>query len=219
MQLNKSLSLKVESPCFLGGARFSTSHSEPGTIGANSYFRSDIRFSSFQSIGRFCSIARGVRAGDGDHPVDWISTHPFTYTAKYTGRPECMANASDLLNRGPVIGNDVWIGLNAVLLGEVTVGDGAIVAAGAVVTKDVEPYSIVGGVPARHIRYRFQKDVCKRLLETQWWNYDPAKLVEFKCDDVQEFLRCFDPTALSPIVYPLLSIEKQGRVIRHLDTI
>lgn len=79
-------------------------------------------------------------------------------------------------NQSIIVGNDVWIGANVVLLPGVYIGNGAIIAAGAVVTHDIEPYSIVGGVPAKKIRYRFEHDVIEKLQEIQWWNWDVEKI-------------------------------------------
>ena len=115
-------------------------------------------------VGRYTSIAPGVRVVNENHPIDHLSSHPFFYTAG-TNR------------RTTTIGNDVWIGHNAIILpGCQNIGDGAIVAAGAVVTRDVEPYAIVGGVPAKVIRYRFEPGKIERLLDSHWWERSPSKL-------------------------------------------
>ena len=138
-------------------------------------------------IGRFCSIADDVVTGPGEHPTDWFSTHPFVCdpTDCVTGFSKRFARYSDWLGssakrihcHGPVaIGNDVWIGRNAMILKGVTVGDGAIIAAGAVVTRDVAPYAIVAGVSAKVVRFRFKPDIVDRFLALQWWNYDLTPL-------------------------------------------
>lgn len=88
----------------------------------------------------------------------------------------------------PIIGNDVWIGFGATVLNGVTIGDGAIIAAGAVVTKDVPPYAIVGGNPAHVIKYRFSKEVVEKLLALQWWNYGSDILDGLPIDDVEKAL-------------------------------
>lgn len=122
-------------------------------------------------IGRFCSIANEVIIGTYLHPTNMVSTFPGFYSAvKHTinFREDTTIEEKALTT----IGNDVWIGTRAVVLGGVTVGDGAIIAAGAVVAKDVEPYSIVGGVPARTIRKRFQPDTIECLLNLRWWDWD-----------------------------------------------
>ena len=122
---------------------------------------------STESIGRFCSIAYNVRIGLGSHPVDWISTHSFVYDKKYGFNTKNRF----VSNEKTIVGNDVWIGANATILNGVTIGDGAIIGAHSLVTKDVEPYSIVVGVPAKVIRYRFDKDTIQKLLAIKWWNW------------------------------------------------
>ena len=151
-QLNKGLNLEVESPCWINGARLSTYDDKVKKIGAYTYFRSDIRVASFESIGRFCSIARGVRIGDAPHPYDRLSTHPFLINNRYTGVKDTgQRKFMDPRHSLPktVIGNDVWIAQNVIILGGITIGDGAIIGAGAVVTHDVPDYALVFGSPAR----------------------------------------------------------------------
>lgn len=123
------------------------------------------------NIGAFCSIGLDVIIGGlGKHPTKWISTHPAFYsTLKQSGK---TFSTRDLFDEfGPnKIGNDVWIGARALILDGINIGDGAIIAAGAVVTKDVPPYAIVGGVPAKVIRSRFEPAVIETLLKWQWWH-------------------------------------------------
>lgn len=122
-------------------------------------------------IGRFCSIAAGTCIGGlGAHPVSMISSHPIFYsTRKQCGITFSDKNYIEELQR-TTIGNDVWIGENAIILDGVSVGDGAIVAAGAVVTKDVPNYAVVGGVPARIIKYRFEEKDIQFLNIVKWWD-------------------------------------------------
>ena len=137
-------------------------------------------------IGRYCSIATDVMTVAGTHPTQFVSIHPAFYsTAKQSGFTYVKEDAFeeyDYLDKerkiSVKIGNDVWIGTRATLLEGVTVGDGAVVAAGAVVTRDVPPYAIVGGVPAKVIRYRFSPEEIEKLLEIKWWEKDPAWLSE-----------------------------------------
>lgn len=124
------------------------------------------------SIGKFCSIGPDVKIGLGMHPTNLISTYP----AFYSKQKQCQLTFTDkdyFDEAGCIhVGNDVWIGANVIVLDNVTIGSGAIIAAGAVVTKDVEPYSIVGGVPARLIKKRFSDSEIKKLIQIQWWNND-----------------------------------------------
>ncbi|MEA2012311.1 MAG: CatB-related O-acetyltransferase [Verrucomicrobiota bacterium] len=215
-QLNKGLNLEVESPCWINAARLSTYDNSVKKIGAYTYFRSDIKFSSFQSIGRFCSIARGVRVGEGSHPIYWLSTHPFTHDSKYTGEKQKVQDASHLIPKvHTIIGNDVWIGTNALIMDGVEIGDGAIVAAGAVVTKDVAAYSIVGGVPAKHIKYRFPEDIMEKLLQIQWWNYEPSEIIDYDVSNVAKFVKEFDVN-LNKLQPKVFLITKKAEKIKGI---
>ncbi|ELO1781242.1 type B chloramphenicol O-acetyltransferase, partial [Vibrio fluvialis] len=127
-------------------------------------------------IGAFCSIGSGavfMMAGNQGHRTDWISTFPFFYMEN-----EHFTDAADGFVRSgdTVIGNDVWIGSEAMIMAGVTIGDGAIIASRAVVTKDVAPYEIVGSNPAKHIRFRFEPEQIEKLLEMQWWHWRDSQL-------------------------------------------
>ncbi|MCI8481398.1 MAG: CatB-related O-acetyltransferase [Oscillibacter sp.] len=130
------------------------------------------------TIGKFCSIACGAKFlfNSANHALGSLSTYPFPIFFEEWGLPvEDIPRAWD--NKGDiVIGNDVWIGYEAVILAGVTVGDGAVVGTRAVVTKDVPPYTIVGGVPAKPIRKRFSEAVIDRLLALQWWDWPEERI-------------------------------------------
>lgn len=124
-------------------------------------------------VGKFCSIAQGVSIGLGMHPVnEFVSTHPSFYSV----HKQCGLTFADKQyfdEMGTVeIGNDVWLGANAIVLDNVRIGDGAIVAANSVVTKDVPPYAIVGGTPAKFIKYRFEEQEIQFLQTFKWWDRD-----------------------------------------------
>ncbi len=131
-------------------------------------------------IGKFCSIACGAKFlfNSANHALGSLSTYPFPIFFEEWGLPvEDISAAWD--NKGDiVVGSDVWIGYEAVILAGVTIGDGAIIGARAVVTKDVPPYTIVGGVPARPIRKRFDEDTIARLLELRWWDWPEERIRE-----------------------------------------
>ena len=131
-------------------------------------------------IGKFCSIACGTKFlfNSANHTLGSLSTYSFPiFFEEWELDPKNVADAWD--NKGDiVVGNDVWIGFEAVILSGVKIGDGAIIGARAVVTKDVEPYTIVGGVPARPIRKRFDDKTIEELLRIRWWDQDAEKIKE-----------------------------------------
>lgn len=129
-------------------------------------------------IGKYCSIACGAKFlfTGGNHTLQSLSTYPFpVFPDEWELNEWDCAQAWD--NHGDiVIGNDVWIGYEAVIMQGVTIGDGAIIGTRALVTKDVPPYTIVGGVPAKEIKKRFDDVVIGKLLKIQWWNWSPEKV-------------------------------------------
>ena len=146
------------------------------------------------SIGRYCAFAPGVILGLDQHPTDWLSISPFQYgPALWRLWPGEDPVSAEALDRRPqpsapapiVIGNDVWIGHEALVNPGRTIGDGAIVAARAVVTRDVPPYAVFGGNPARLIRYRFPEQIITRLLAVQWWRYPMWDLIGLPFDRIE----------------------------------
>jgi acetyltransferase-like isoleucine patch superfamily enzyme len=167
---------------FEAPVNFAGSSSMKGVIGAYTYVRPNCRLlPGLAGIGRYCSLATGVEIGDGEHPTDWLSTHPFQYGESWVAKRWSKLPPQAKPPRPPakpktIIGHDVWIGANAMIMRGVRIGHGAIIAGGAVVTKDVPPYAIVGGVPAKLIRYRFETDLVHRLLQLEWWRYTADSL-------------------------------------------
>ncbi len=153
-------------------------------IGDHSYGRPKIRFAETGralTIGRFCSFADKVEILlGGNHRTDWASTFPFAAFAERWPGAAAVGAAYHRSRGGVAIGSDVWVGSGALILSGVTVGHGAVVAARAVVTRDVAPFGIVAGNPARPIRARFDEATVASLLETAWWDLpdgDIARLV------------------------------------------
>lgn len=124
----------------------------------------------YTTIGKFCSIGRECQLGLGKHPSNFVSTHPIFYSSSAYMTFSEKKYYEEFENIS--IGNDVWIGSRVIVLDGINISDGAVVAAGALVTKDVPPYAIVGGVPAKVIKYRFEKAIIDKLLEVKWWNKD-----------------------------------------------
>lgn len=153
-------------------------------------------------IGAYCSLAAGVKIFlGGEHRTDWVTTFPFpklwpAVAGHIAGHPR---------TRGDVrIGNDVWIGAEAVITSGVTIGDGAVVGLRAVVTRDVPPYTIVAGNPARPIRLRFSEAQVARLQEIAWWHWDEARIQRYMplllADDIAAFIAACDREAAGEAV-------------------
>ena len=178
--------------CIYRGVKIKRSH-----LGAYTYVGNNTDIDN-AVIGKFCSIADHCHIGLGGHLLTNISTSPI-FTEKVNGCKETWTDKelNPVKSRPVTIGNDVWIGSHVLINGGVSVGNGAIIGAGAVVVKDVPPYAIVGGVPARIIRYRFSDEVISLLQSIAWWNLPVSTLKEkidlFQTDEINlEILKSFD---------------------------
>lgn len=157
-----------------------------GTMGRHSFCGYDCEISG-ADIGHFCSIANQVVIGGGRHPVEWAGMSPVFYEGR-----DSVAKKFSTFSRPPPqrtsIGSDVWIGYRAIIMQGVTIGDGAAIGAGSVVTRDVPAYAIVGGSPARLIRYRFDEPMREALLASRWWDRSDAVL-ERCADQIRDPVR------------------------------
>ncbi|MBI5972997.1 CatB-related O-acetyltransferase [Staphylococcus caledonicus] len=145
------------------------------SIGRYSYIGFGSDFNNVE-VGNYCSISSDVKIGLGKHPVDYFSSSPVFYS---NNNPFGTKEAYLTFDENPkrtIIGHDVWIGANVIILDGVEIGTGAIIATGSVVTKNVPPYQIVGGVPAKLIRKRFDETTIRLLLDSKWWTMEPKKL-------------------------------------------
>lgn len=144
-------------------------------------------------VGKFCSIAPNVIIYlGGNHRIDWVTTYPFGHINqqifnKFNGAGHPSTNGD------VIIGNDVWIGTNVTIMSGVTIGDGAVIAANSHVVKNVNPYSLFGGNPAKLIKYRFTPEQIEKLLEIKWWYWDDEKINTFTpllcSDNIDEFIK------------------------------
>jgi len=140
-------------------------------------------------VGKYCSIAEGVTIVlGGEHKTSWITTYPFWVALKeFSSFPAHSGTKGDV-----VIGNDVWIGLNSLILSGVSIGDGAVIGAGSVVATNVDPYAIMAGNPARLIKKRFDQQTIDKLLKIRWWDWDIQRIKNnmplLVSDNLKEFL-------------------------------
>jgi virginiamycin A acetyltransferase len=164
-------------------------------IGRFSYVNSGGFIRNRVLIGRYCSIGQRVSIAAGKHNMSHVSTHPKISKQE---NPYTDAEANYLgIKSGPSftrIENDVWIGDGAIVMPGVTIGSGSVIAANAVVTKDVAPYAIMGGVPARIIRSRFPNEISERLLRSRWWDFSADALGKLPTDNVFKFLDAIERT-------------------------
>jgi phosphonate metabolism protein (transferase hexapeptide repeat family) len=138
----------------------------------------------YTDIGKFCAIAADVALNALHHPIERISQHKFTYRPNeyFVGAKIDKGFRDGRMARRVTIGHDVWIGHGATILSGVTIGTGAVVAAGAVVTRDVAPYAIVGGVPAKFLKWRFAENLIPGLMALAWWDWPHGQLAEAVAD-------------------------------------
>jgi len=163
------------------------------------YSYSHSYFDPYFVAGRYCSIAWHVGVSGFQHPINHVTTHLISYDRRRFVQEALHDQGVKSLRIGPApqkplprLGNDVWIGAHATLMRGITIGDGAVVATHAVVTKDVPPYAIVGGNPAKIIRYRFPDEIVAAMCEIQWWKYSLADFSDLDLTDPSAFVREFE---------------------------
>ena len=177
--------------CLEGDNQFYQRVTHLCSIGAFSY-SSSIGLGYGVKIGRYCSIAENVRVMGTEHFTDWISTSPHFYQEGYHDVNLEEVSHKQRGKRRVNIGNDVWIGRDVVLKANINIGDGAIIASNSVVTKDVPPYAIVGGIPAKIIKYRFSQDIVDKLKQLQWWRYHKDDLKGLMANQPYQFVSALE---------------------------
>lgn len=167
------------------------------TMGAFSFSHSPVV--PGMRIGRYCAISWGFKVTGPKHPYEWLSTSNMIYDRRASNVQMYLSDNPDsyplrsptMLGPMPAIGNDVWVGQDVSINRGLSIGDGAVIAAFSVVTKDVPPYAIVGGNPAKIIKYRFDPSVVEELLALQWWRFEPKSVFNFPVNSVTEFVDRF----------------------------
>lgn len=195
--LSSSSVTYTEQPCAFGSAEIVNNKTKPLHFGAHSYIRSGT-LHNVSRIGRFCSFGQNVTIGQlkKTHPIDFAST----------SRELCLEYE---YSAPPVeVGHDVWIGDGAVIMEGLKIGHGAIIGKNALVTRDVLPYQIVGGNPAKPIRFRFEPSVIEALLASKWWELDLAELRKLDYKNVASFLNQLK-TINKQALYPIVEITRQ----------
>lgn len=157
------------------------------SIGAHTAVMSGAELHEVSEIGRYCSIAAGTVIGHSrqSHPLGWLSTHSKLFALRAARTPDV---AGYYVSTPTTLGHDVWIGRDAMVMDGISIGTGAVVGAQSLVNKDVPPYAIVAGTPARVIRYRFDAETIERLLASQWWELPPEALAELPMEQPQALL-------------------------------
>ena len=140
-------------------------------------------------IGKYCSIDPNLVCGYGIHPTNGITTSPAFYSTLKQNDMTFSSSDKVIKRKEITIGNDVFIGMNVSILDGINIGDGAVIGAGGVVTKDVPPYAIVAGVPAKIIRYRFDEETIKELLELRWWDLDDETLKALPYENIEQTIK------------------------------
>lgn len=171
----KGIELKIGLGCVIRNVRFGKSVYLAdnvvlinSSVGTHTYINAFTKITNAE-IGNYCSIASGVKIVLGYHPTHLVTLHPAFYSNNKEFETFSDQNYFEEYPK-VTLGNDVWIGEDAIIMGGITVGDGAVIAARAVVTKDVPPYSVVGGVPAKFIKARFTDEIINKLLKIRWWD-------------------------------------------------
>lgn len=153
------------------------------TVGKCTYCGKNVQvFDTGTKIGSFCSLADNINIGLSSHPLNYLTTSPFMYVDLLGYNDKCR----EIYTKPVEIGNDVWIGSNVSIMMGVKIGDGAVIGAHALVNKDVPPYAVVAGVPAKILKYRFDEKTIKELLELKWWDLDDEIIKKLPFKSVSE---------------------------------
>ncbi len=165
----------------------------PTKMGVRSYSMASEEFSPDVTVGNYCSIAKNVIfLGAAEHNTNWTTTFPLRIILGLPG----AYNDGHPKTKGPIVlGHDVWVGMGAIILSGVTIGNGAVIGAGAVISKNVPPYMIVAGNPAKEIRLRFSPEICQKLEQIQWWHWSEDRIrknVHLLCGDPVKLVAAYN---------------------------
>ncbi len=200
--IHKNSSVIIESPVTLGHMNIRATNL---VIGAHTFIRSTAKLDLVSSIGRFCGFSSNAYIGHEkqSHPMNWVSTHPFQFSVENAPFPYHP------VTKPVIIEHDVWMGTNVTILEGVHIGTGCIIASRAVVTKDVPPYAVVAGNPAKIVKYRLPEEIYKQLLASQWWEYPLEILNTLPLNDPQQFLMEIASIPLIKAEYTKIKLTRQ----------
>lgn len=182
------------------------------SIGAYTEIVSATELQDVASIGRYCSIGRNVTIGQNrrSHPLNWLSTHHTLMGLRHHAEPIAHTPVAQT-----VIGHDVWIGMDVLILEGVTIGTGAVIGAQSLITKDVPPYAIITGSPGKVQRYRFAPEIIEALLASQWWNLSLAQLAELPIEDPEKLLEKLQGQAVKDCAMDTVTVRTRPFSVKH----
>lgn len=172
------------------------------TVGHSTYIRSGVVLAQVNSIGRYCSVGVNAMIGLARdlHPIHWVTTHPFAESSGRVRHSPALSYTT--------IGHDVWVGRDVLVMSGVVIGTGSVIAAGSVVVKDVPPYSVVGGNPAKVIKYRFTDQMVAQLLASNWWDIDRNVLTTLPLNDPGAFIESLEGNEFQQASYARVEISR-----------
>jgi acetyltransferase-like isoleucine patch superfamily enzyme len=209
--------IKYRAPVILGEIELKSNIE----IGAYTYFDKG-RIGSLRRIGNYCSIAPGCVIGNGNHPTDFLSTHPiafngagaFNFDSSVRNYQGGIDRPAEVIKDAPTIGSDVWVGGNVTILRGVTIGNGVIIGSNSLVNRDIPDFAIVAGIPAKIIKMRFLPAIVQKIQASNWWDYDMVSLTKIPWDKPEEAVEIIC-MAIEEKKIPTLNESRPFKTYKH----